>query len=400
MENELNVCSGTVYIVNIGKEGKEKVVKENLLERGPEKQGAQLSDSPDYNIDNAFSENIETTHGTQFPGLYQLANPLFIYSLLLPKKNITNPDQQPVVLDFDGEDTSDTESDEFISLTSISRRDVNTPCLEDETNVHRRTLCIPTLGKESKEEVVKEGLSEKEPERQGAQPFSDGPEYNSDKPSSQNTETAHLSQRQAEAGISGIPKEIPKEVLRQHRTNPDQQPIVLNFDGEDTSDIENDEVIKLNYSIRFRRQQRKCTYLAVPQLGRKKVPWTIEEEQMLREGVSKFSSTAGGSIPWKEILDLACDMILRSEAAPILRNVMIYLEREMGIGKRSTPPMGIRGRDYSNTQYPQILVTTTTPLNAPQQSVSFIFFLPRSITEVSFTSILTVHRIAAPSQRA
>ncbi|GKV13687.1 hypothetical protein SLEP1_g24673 [Rubroshorea leprosula] len=165
------------------------------------------------------------------------------------RQHITNPDQQPVVLDFDGEDTSDTESDEFISLTSISRRDVKTPCLEDETNVHRSTLCIPTLGKESKEEVVKEGLYEKESERQGAEPFSDGPEYNSDKPSSQNTETAHLSQRQAEAGISGVPKEIPKEVLRQHRTNPDQQPIVLNFDGEDTSDIENDEHIPSSSTV-------------------------------------------------------------------------------------------------------------------------------------------------------
>ncbi|GLT66354.1 hypothetical protein SLA2020_387220 [Shorea laevis] len=256
MENESNVCSGMVCIATIGREGKEKVVKENLSEREPEKQGAQLSDSPDYNIDNASSETLK-----------------------LPL-------------------------------------DVNTPCLEDETNVHSRTICIPTLGKESKEEVVKESLSEREPKRQGAQPFSGGPDYNSDNPSSQNTETAHLNQRQAVAGILGIPK----EGLRQHRINPDQQPIVLNFDGEDTSDTENDEVIKLNYIIRFRRQQRKCTYLAVPQLRRKKVPWTIEEEQMLREGVSKFSSTAGGNIPWKEILDLGSSVFLNCRTSVDLKH--------------------------------------------------------------------------------
>ncbi|GKV25725.1 hypothetical protein SLEP1_g35120 [Rubroshorea leprosula] len=262
MENKSNVCSGTVCITTVGKEGKEKVVKENLSEKEPEKQGAQLSDSPDYNIDNASRENTETTHVVNHREHKERIQKEVL------RQHITSPDQQSVVLDFDGEDTPDTESDEFISSTSISCRDVNTPCLEDETNVHKRTLCISTLGKESKEEVVKESLSERKLERQGAQPFLDGPDYNSDNPSSQNTETAHLNQRQAEAGIL----EIPKEVLQQHRTNPDQQPIVLNFDGEDTFDTENDEVIKLNYSMRFRRPQRKGTYLAVPQLRRKKVP--------------------------------------------------------------------------------------------------------------------------------
>ncbi|GKV13675.1 hypothetical protein SLEP1_g24662 [Rubroshorea leprosula] len=243
MENESNVCSGTVSIATIGKEGKEKVVKVNLSEREPEKQGAQLSDSPDYNIDNASSENTETTHVVN-----HREDEERIQKEVL-QQHITNPDQQPIVHDCDGEVTSDTESDEFISSTSISCRDVNTPYLEDETNVHSRTLCIPTLGKESKEVVVKDSLSE----RELAQPFLDGPDYNSDNPSSQNTETAHLNQMQAKAGILNIPQ----EVLQQHGTNLDQQPIVLNFDGEDTSDTENDEVIKLNYSIRFRRQQRK-----------------------------------------------------------------------------------------------------------------------------------------------
>ncbi|GKV27555.1 hypothetical protein SLEP1_g36717 [Rubroshorea leprosula] len=56
--------SGTACNATIGKEGKEKVVKENRSEREPEKQRAQLSDCPvpDYNIGSASSENTEVSH--------------------------------------------------------------------------------------------------------------------------------------------------------------------------------------------------------------------------------------------------------------------------------------------------------------------------------------------------
>ncbi|KAJ6992425.1 hypothetical protein NC653_015725 [Populus alba x Populus x berolinensis] len=39
----------------------------------------------------------------------------------------------------------------------------------------------------------------------------------------------------------------------------------------------------------------------MPQLRRKKVPWTVQEEEMLKKGVQKFSSD--GKFPWKDILE-------------------------------------------------------------------------------------------------
>ncbi|GKV51193.1 hypothetical protein SLEP1_g57864 [Rubroshorea leprosula] len=62
------------------------------------------------------------------------------------------------------------------------------------------------------------------------------------------------------------------------------------------------------------------TYPAIPQLRRKKVPWTIEEERMLREGVSKFASTAGGNVPWKEILDFGASVFLKCRTTVDLKD--------------------------------------------------------------------------------
>ncbi|KAL3585360.1 hypothetical protein D5086_012227 [Populus alba] len=45
----------------------------------------------------------------------------------------------------------------------------------------------------------------------------------------------------------------------------------------------------------------QSTYPVMPQLRRKKVPWTVQEEEMLKKGVQKFSSD--GKFPWKDILE-------------------------------------------------------------------------------------------------
>ncbi|KAK3035174.1 hypothetical protein RJ639_032847 [Escallonia herrerae] len=45
------------------------------------------------------------------------------------------------------------------------------------------------------------------------------------------------------------------------------------------------------------------TYPAIPQLRRKKLPWTREEEEKLKEGFQMYSSLNEKSIPWKNILD-------------------------------------------------------------------------------------------------
>ncbi|GLT96073.1 hypothetical protein SLE2022_137220 [Rubroshorea leprosula] len=200
-------------------------------------------------------------------------------------------------------------ADKHQSVPSMPCRDVNTPCMEVESNAIGGTACISTLGEEGKEKVVKESLSEREPERQGAQP-SDIPDRKSGSPSCKNTETAPVNQSER----------IQKEILQQHVTNPNQQTIILNFDGEDTSDAETDKFIISSYSIRVRSEERKYTYPAIPQLRRKKVPWTIEEERMLREGVSKFASTAGGNVPWKEILDFGASVFLKCRTTVDLKD--------------------------------------------------------------------------------
>ncbi|GKV25718.1 hypothetical protein SLEP1_g35113 [Rubroshorea leprosula] len=56
---------------------------------------------------------------------------------------------------------------------------------------------------------------------------------------------------------------------------------------------------------------------------------------MLREGLSKFSSTAGGNIPWKEILDLGSSVFLNCRTSvdqkDKWRNISSFSEGRGGI---------------------------------------------------------------------
>ncbi|KAI9392160.1 hypothetical protein POPTR_006G054401v4 [Populus trichocarpa] len=81
-----------------------------------------------------------------------------------------------------------------------------------------------------------------------------------------------------------------------------------NIDGGETSDDENDKSSTSNYFIQFRNIEKQCSYPAMPQLRRKKVPWTVQEEEMLKEGVQKFSSD--GKFPWKDILEYGSSVFL------------------------------------------------------------------------------------------
>ncbi|KAJ6921908.1 hypothetical protein NC652_015764 [Populus alba x Populus x berolinensis] len=46
----------------------------------------------------------------------------------------------------------------------------------------------------------------------------------------------------------------------------------------------------------------------MPQLRRKKVPWIVQEDEMLKKGVQKFSSD--GKFPWKDILEYGSSVFL------------------------------------------------------------------------------------------
>ncbi|XP_041026503.1 uncharacterized protein LOC121266761 [Juglans microcarpa x Juglans regia] len=114
-------------------------------------------------------------------------------------------------------------------------------------------------------------------------------------------------------GIQRQSKEqIQQEVLEQRFAEPTKEPVcALDAYAEETSEEENEKSIISNYFIRFRKKERLDTYPVSPRLRRKKVPWTAEEEAILKEGVENFSNTNDRNIPWKKILEFGGNVFLR-----------------------------------------------------------------------------------------
>lgn len=70
-----------------------------------------------------------------------------------------------------------------------------------------------------------------------------------------------------------------------------------------TNTIQNEKIIN---SIKLRQPEKLCKQLInvpSPSVRRKKLPWRDEEEEMLKEGVHKFSSVVNKNIPWRKILE-------------------------------------------------------------------------------------------------
>ncbi|KAJ6699963.1 RING/FYVE/PHD ZINC FINGER SUPERFAMILY PROTEIN [Salix purpurea] len=91
-----------------------------------------------------------------------------------------------------------------------------------------------------------------------------------------------------------------------------------NIDEGETSDDENDKSSTSNYFIRFRNIEKQHRYPIMPQLRRKKVSWTVQEEEMLKEGVQKFSSD--GKFPWKDILEYGSSVFLNGRTTIDLKD--------------------------------------------------------------------------------
>lgn len=62
-----------------------------------------------------------------------------------------------------------------------------------------------------------------------------------------------------------------------------------------------------HHSLRVRKGEPQYTYPSLPQLKRKKIPWSNAEEEALKAGVKRFASNHDRQMPWKMILEFGGD---------------------------------------------------------------------------------------------
>ncbi|KAF7144792.1 hypothetical protein RHSIM_Rhsim04G0100400 [Rhododendron simsii] len=117
--------------------------------------------------------------------------------------------------------------------------------------------------------------------------------------------------------------EMRKEVLQQPIANPNRRAARLpKVDVGESSEEENDKATS-NYRIKRRsrgKQKKQYTYPAIPQLRRKKVSWTSAEEEILKDGMRKFSSIHDRNIPWKRILEFGSDVFQKGRTTIDLKD--------------------------------------------------------------------------------
>ncbi|KAF3442573.1 hypothetical protein FNV43_RR16489 [Rhamnella rubrinervis] len=124
--------------------------------------------------------------------------------------------------------------------------------------------------------------------------------------------------------------EIQQEVLKEHITNAPEEPSYETISDEETS--EDDESVLSNYRVSIRRRGKQLTYPVTPQSRRQKISWTTAEEKQLMEGVERFSSADGGTIPWKKILEFGSSVFLKS------RTTMDLKDKWRNLCKRTSTP--------------------------------------------------------------
>ncbi|KAF2290035.1 hypothetical protein GH714_042465 [Hevea brasiliensis] len=155
----------------------------------------------------------------------------------------------------------------------VSCLHVNLMGREEEPDATHGTINI-SPGEKKREEMAPECLSVKALDRQDQ--ICADPKCNGDNPMSENNEFFSSNEKQAEGGIE-------KEVLEQQSSDSLEKPVcAIKIDEGDIFDEGNKENMISNYSIRSRRRERQYVYPAIPQLRRKKVPWTVKEEEMLK----------------------------------------------------------------------------------------------------------------------
>ncbi|XVE75643.1 hypothetical protein DITRI_Ditri12bG0109600 [Diplodiscus trichospermus] len=171
----------------------------------------------------------------------------------------------------------------------------------DDNPTNENIETAPTNQVEVEVDMVKEAV----------EPQITEPASNDDNPTSENIETAPTNQVEVEG-------DMVKEAVEPQITEPAQKPAcAINSDGEESSTHASDKFIISSYSTR--KRETKFSFPPAPQLRRKKVPWTNDEEEMLRKGVEKFGND-GGPVPWKRILDFGAKVFLRGRTTVDLKD--------------------------------------------------------------------------------
>ncbi|XP_047973172.1 uncharacterized protein LOC125215704 [Salvia hispanica] len=96
----------------------------------------------------------------------------------------------------------------------------------------------------------------------------------------------------------GVPRPPEKNLPCEHLCSQSSQ---SNY-ADDLSEEENEDSGPSKRRLRFQKQKRQNLHPAIPQLKRRKLLWTSEEEDKLKEGVHKHHHT-GFNIPWTTILE-------------------------------------------------------------------------------------------------
>ncbi|XP_074378980.1 uncharacterized protein LOC141720454 isoform X2 [Apium graveolens] len=82
----------------------------------------------------------------------------------------------------------------------------------------------------------------------------------------------------------------------------------------------NDDKSIACHSFRVQKQEQHYPCPSVPQLRRKKVPWSNAEEEALKEGVRRFVSNHDRNMPWKKILEFGAEIFEKHRTAIDLKD--------------------------------------------------------------------------------
>ncbi|XP_022746289.1 uncharacterized protein LOC111296311 [Durio zibethinus] len=194
---------------------------------------------------------------------------------------------------------------------SASHLNGNKLCVEEDTFMGG-AVDVQGENNEEEEKLVLGHQSMRECEHQEEE-LPANLKFNDDNPTSENTKTVPVIQVE-------VKEDVMKEAVEPQITDAPAKPgCSLNSDGEESSTDANNKYIISSYSMRFRKRETKYSFPATPQLRRKKVPWTNDEEEMLRKGVQKFGNY-GGNVPWKRILDFGAKVFLSGRTTVDLKD--------------------------------------------------------------------------------